>query len=62
LKFRGPKLVKSKDLEQIPPNNATPTVKKQRKFKKPAQCSEQVECPLRSKCKLGVCLADPAKS
>ena len=41
--------------------DAPSPVKSRRKSKKPAQCGEQVECPLRSKCKAGACQPDTAK-
>ena len=58
LKFHGPNQSKSTDSD-----NKTTTgevlpdldVKEQKKAKKPAKCSEQTDCPLRTKCKAGVC-------
>ena len=58
LKFHGPNQIKSND-----PDNKKTTgealsdldIKAQKKAKKSANCTEQTECPLRTKCKAGVC-------
>ena len=55
LKFHGPNQPPATDPVKAPGDKPSPPVKSREKSNKPAKCGEKADCPLRTKCKAGIC-------